>query len=214
MRIPFLERELESGTTIAVVGNSPKLREHECGSAIDHCDIVMRFNNADTTDWIFTGSKTTFRYIGSNLSRAATETAIQVARAEESIVIFGDDTLYRHLYPKTDDAFRLIPNHHAFARSSFDWMSSVTGVTFSSDNGNPPRSGVVIIAYLLKFWPDKRLRLFGFETENRRDGPEHYFNDKKQISSFNNYASSIHCATEIEFFFLSCISKLGAVDVN
>lgn len=194
--------ELVGERTVAVVGNSPRLTSEGFGPTIDAHDVVIRFNDA-RIDGLerCAGARTTVRMVGFNIAdrhmeffRALDEgsTILSKSRNREWLEDAGKSDA---LYYDFKIGFR-----------SLAILAELTGEPEVAREKSVPRSGLVLIAYLLRCAPKPSLiSLFGMEREVRRDGDEHFYADGRRFENVLRRYHLYHMPLERELELLNSV---------
>lgn len=169
--IRFFE-DLVYGKSVAVVGNSPTIKEEENGAAIDNCDVVIRFNRFVLDGWQkYTGEKTTIIGCPLGYSPAVPDTKTIEKTAPE---------MFLAVCPKINkeanaNESRLVGMGIPVAFFPIDYF-----VALAKELGCRPTTGFATLNYLIDECQPKSVFMTGFSFGKIRQS--HYF---KEGSSFN-----------------------------
>lgn len=172
--------ELVGERTVAVVGNAPRLTSEGFGPTIDAHDVVIRFNDA-RIDGLerCAGARTTLRMVGFSMADRHMEF---FRTLDEGSTILSKIVNRARLKEagKTDALYY----GFGIGRQSLGILAELTGEPEVARETGVPRSGLVLIAYLLRCAPKPSLiSLFGMEREVRRDGDEHFYADGRRFET-------------------------------
>ena len=181
--------------TIAIVGNSKKLLDHNYGKLIDSHDYVIRFNRAPTKNYEkYVGQKTTLRVVGDGEFRSIDNgqgNFIVTKNEDDDNYINFVKTIYNSkIFVITDDYQQLKKNPYIYVDKSnevffFDnYLNNIIRFRvasnfnlvkkFKSYRYSPPLSSGILIVSLLSLIKIKP-SIFGFEFFSNSKSYNHYF---------------------------------------
>ncbi|SFL38735.1 glycosyltransferase family 29 protein [Methylorubrum salsuginis] len=202
--------EKGSSDSIAIVGNAPKILEREDGALIDAHSTVIRINDGRSVGFEkHCGAKTDIRFVGIPIKERyrkfftdLREPSLLVTRRANKIVLdelgHDGDSVY------IDDYSKII-------NSALPTLSKF--VSIAEIPAKPPRTGIVITSLLAPLFGKSKITLFGFETDLRVTGLEHYYNDGRVFQKVvDNWQS--HCPMEFEFGLLHDLQARNYIDIR
>lgn len=200
-----------SARSIAIIGNSPRLGEQEYGSEIDGHDVVIRVNDGRTIGFErHAGARTDIRFVGIPLKarhlaffRVLREDSLLVTRAQNKEIVaelaLPNPVVWMDSYAR-------------YARTAFSRLKRLIELKDLPDKN--PRSGIVIISLLTQaIQGGATVTLYGFETESRVAGAEHYYNDNRSFAANLRTWDQFHCPIEYEFSLLKRMKEQNIIRV-
>ncbi|ONG54057.1 hypothetical protein BKE38_10860 [Pseudoroseomonas deserti] len=199
-------------SSVAIVGNSPRLMENSHGAAIDSHDLIIRVNDGRIQGFEqHTGQRTTLRYIGVPLKeryqaffRGFAEDSLIFTRAENRLILqeLGCHTPARY-----------IRQHSQVPLAAFGKLAGL--IEIGSFPERPPRSGIVLLSLLVDaMQAGKKVSIFGMETEARSSGAEHFYADGRKFAGSTATWENYHCPMEREFETLKALAAQSLITIN
>lgn len=197
---------------IALIGNGPRLIERQDGAKIDACSVIVRITDGRWQGFeAHAGSRTDIRFIGVPL-KARLQPFFRELNEISRIVSpdFNKDVLEAMPHLKTVEYF---PNFNRLRSQAFRQLRSVVEVETIPEKN--PRSGIVLLSLMTELMQRGRLiRLFGFDTEMRSGGAEHYYQDGRKLDDVLKTWDDFHCPMEVEFALLHRMRDKGLIEIN
>lgn len=197
--------------SVAIVGNSPRLIEAENGAVIDSHDIVIRINDGPTAGFeAHVGQRTTLRVVGIPIKprhrsffRELREASTIVTRSENRRVLnrlkWAGGTVF-------------IDGYQELMSSALARIAAMVDIGRLPQGD--PRTGLVILSLLGDVFAARgTVSLFGFETEMRRSGREHFFDDGRDFSESLTTHDQYHCPMEYEFHVLARMREASMISI-
>ena len=195
--------------TCAVVGNGGVLVHDEYGEAIDAHDAVFRFNDGPTATFEkLVGSKTTFRIINNNWSRAWMRKRARGA-SEEHLLLFGMGAAksYEALVKRYPDVkvWFMAPEFAGVARGMYKkayLLMNEAGIVEVKGRNSPP-TGVEGLFFALAVC--KQVHLYGFGIAADPTVPYHYHDKVKGVEAAHSFG--------FQAIFLKMLAQSGHFDI-
>lgn len=190
-------KQLELSKNVAVIGNGGCLLESKHGSLIDSYESVIRFNNANVTDYIrSTGQKTTDLVINCHVywnSDLKTEGFSQWTSADD---VFSKHGKIRVLYVNTNMPTKgrgPIPQDKEFYVMQKNYFDSCQMSPYRLPK--IPTVGFATICCLIR--SGFRPSIFGF-TVDVNSKWDHYFEDRPEPSISHSHSDEMSCLLDLE----------------
>lgn len=199
-------------TSIAIIGNSPKLVEAEHGAQIDAHDVVVRINDGRTVGFEkHTGARTSLRYVGVPIKQRykaffadLKENAPIATRADNGPVL--DDLGWQ-------GDLILIDRYSWIMRNAFQRLETIIPLT--NIPAKNPRTGIMLLSMLTgAMQAGHRISLYGFEVAERRGGAEHFYSDGRKFDDAMASWDEYHCPLSYEFDTIIALRDRGLVNVR
>lgn len=191
--------KLRLDADIAIVGASPRLREHALGADIDRHAEIVRINDAAIAGHeTHVGSRTTLRFIGRTIrTEEAPDGAIhsRIRSKHKAVLDAAEEHVLGH-ERNLEALAQMLPgrpihewsDYRRFVREVHSHARKIPGVSYETlDLGRgflpegPFRSGLVLIVALLRHSKLKaKLHVFGFDSSGEtfadsKTNPYHYY---------------------------------------
>lgn len=204
---------LKGDGTIAIVGNSPNVKDRGYGAEIDKHDTVLRINRAwNKINEADLGAKTSVLFLGHFPKKYIND--------------------YKKITPHADNILSLMSNWENISQLGTDWgkvffvrnyrpffmrgVYKILGSYIGKDlvHQRAPRSGICMIALMLLLGKGQTpIDLYGFEDRDNT-GPgwkEHLYSDGA-VGNFTHV--KYHCPPELEFEMLRRLREKGLIRIN
>lgn len=189
--------QLELSKNIAIVGNAGSLLNASYGNLIDSHESVIRFNNADVTDYIkSTGRKTTNLVINCHVYWNSDLRGEGFSEWKSSSEVFKKYKDVSILYVNTNPADKgrgPVPKNMPFYIMQKKYFDDCQHTPYRLPK--IPTVGFATICCLVKsgFKPD----IFGF-TVDKNSKWDHYFEDRPEPSISHSHENEIECLLDME----------------
>lgn len=196
--------------SIAIIGNAPKILEREDGALIDAHSTVIRINDGRSIGFEkHCGVKTDVRFVGVPIKERYKKFFTDFQEPSLLVTRRANKPILEELRCKATPLY--VNDYSQLVSSAVPTLSKYVKIAEIPDK--PVRTGIVITSLLAPLFGKSKIDLFGFETDLRVTGLEHYYNDgrvfKKVIENWNS-----HCPMEFEFGLLHDLQSHGYINVR
>lgn len=198
--------------SIALVGNSPKLLEADHGAAVDAHDVVIRINDGPTAGLErHTGTRTSVRFLGAPMKARYRD--FFSGLVEDSVIATRSENGPALAELGWSGRMVLIQKYGWIMRNAFKRLTEV--IDIAEIPARNPRTGILLLSMLTDaMQAGRRISMYGFELAERREGPEHFFDDKRSMADVMQSWEKFHCPPEYEFSAIRKLRDRGFVEVN